>query len=302
MAAKRYSILVADRRTGSVRRFTLSLRPALAAVAVLAVIPSLVAAGALFKARWDQASLRSDLVVLQQENDSMRTATVALTAQVGTLQTTLDDFSVFTPSAAEQSAMARLPVGLRRRALGGTVPDAALLARMQGPSATPDTMGVLRQMLSTLEGHLAAAKPHMEKQAALARATPAIWPAFGGLSSGFGTRRDPFTGGPGMHLGLDISADHGQPVYATADGVVSEAQYHGDYGNLVTVSHGFGLESRYAHLSRFAVRPGKTVSRGDLLGYVGSTGRSTSAHLHYEIWIDGRPINPLGFLVGRDRH
>jgi len=300
MAFKRYSILVADRRTGVVRRFTLSVRPALATAVAVALIPTLVATGAVFKARWQYAATQSELAALQQENDSMRTAGVALTAQVGTLQTSLDDLSSFTPSDSERAAMARLPVGVRRRALGGGLPDAALLARMEGPSVSPDAMGVLRQMLSSIESHLAAARPQMERQAALARATPAIWPAFGGLSSGFGSRHDPFTGAPSLHLGLDISADHGQPIYATADGVVAEAQYHGDYGNLVTVSHGFGLESRYAHLSRFAVRPGKTVTRGDLLGYVGSTGRSTGAHLHYEVWIDGRPVNPLGFLVGRD--
>jgi murein DD-endopeptidase MepM/ murein hydrolase activator NlpD len=301
MAAKRYSILVADRRTGVVRRFTLSLRPALVVLTVLAVLPSLVALGALFKARWQAQTWTEQVAQLQQENASMRSATGALTEQVGSLQAALDDFDAFSPTETERAAMARLPRTTQRQALGGGQPDAALLARLNGPSATPDGMGVLRQMLGTLASRLEAAKPQMERQAALARATPAIWPAFGGLSSGFGVRRDPFTATPAVHLGLDISADHGQPVYASADGVVAEAERHSDYGNLVTVSHGFGIESRYAHLSGFAVRPGRTVRRGDIVGYVGSTGRSTSAHLHYEVWIDGRPVNPLGFLVGRDR-
>lgn len=300
MAAKRYSILVADRRTGVVRRFTLSLRPALIVLAVLAVLPSLVAVGAISKARWQSQAWTDQVTLLQQENASMRGATGALTEQVGSLQAALDDLDEFSPSDTERTAMARLPQGTRRQALGGGSPDVTLLARLHGPSATPDGMGVLRQMLGTLASRLEAARPQMERQAALARSTPAIWPAFGGLSSGFGVRRDPFTATPAVHLGLDISADHGQPVYATADGVVAEAERHGDYGNLVTVSHGFGIESRYAHLSGFAVRPGRTVRRGEVVGYVGSTGRSTSAHLHYEVWIDGRPMNPLGFLVGRD--
>jgi len=300
MAAKRYSILVADRRTGVVRRFTLSLRPALIALTVLAVLPSLVALGALSKARWQSQVWTEQVALLQQENGSMRAATGALTEQVGSLQAALDDLDEFSPTDNERVAMARLPQGTRRQALGGGRPDVNLLARLHGPSATPDGMGVLRQMLGTLASRLEAAKPQMERQAALARSTPAIWPAFGGLSSGFGVRRDPFTATPAVHLGLDISADHGQPVYATADGVVAEAERHSDYGNLVTVSHGFGIESRYAHLSGFAVRPGRTVRRGEVVGYVGSTGRSTSAHLHYEVWIDGRPVNPLGFLVGRD--
>lgn len=300
MAAKRYSILVADRRTGVVRRFTLSLRPALIVLTMLAVLPSLVALGALSKARWQSRIWTEQVALLQQENASMRTATGALTEQVDSLQAALDDFDAFSPTDTERAAMARLPKGTQRQALGGGLPDVNLLARLHGPSATPDGMGVLRQMLGTLASRLEAAKPQMERQAALARSTPAIWPAFGGLSSGFGVRRDPFTATPAVHLGLDISADHGQPVYATADGVVAEAERHSEYGNLVTVSHGFGIESRYAHLSGFAVRPGRTIRRGDIVGYVGSTGRSTSAHLHYEVWIDGRPVNPLGFLVGRD--
>lgn len=299
MAAKRYTILVADRRTGVVRRFTLSLRPAIVAVTLVALIPSLVALGAVMKSRWQAdvwASQRASLVL---ENESMRVATGALAEQVGTLQTAMDDLDAFQPSETEAAAMARLPASVRRRALGGAATSPALLERLNGPSAAPDGMGVLRQMLGTLASQLESAKPQMAKQAALGRATPAIWPAFGGLSSGYGVRRDPFTSAPASHLGLDISADHGQPVYATADGVVAEAERHRDYGNLVTVSHGYGIESRYAHLSGFAVRPGRTVRRGDVLGYVGSTGRSTSAHLHYEVWIDGRPTNPLGFLVSR---
>ena len=300
MAAKRYSILVADRRTGIVRRFTLSLRPAVVVLAVLGVLPSLVAAGAVSKSLWQSGVWADQVALLEQQNESFRTATGALTEQVGSLQAALDDLDQFNPTDAERTAMARLPAGTRRQALGGGRPDPSLLNRMNGPSVTPDGMGVLRQMLGALASRLDAARPALERHAALARSTPAIWPAFGGLSSGYGVRRDPFTSAPAVHLGLDISADHGQPVYATADGVIAEAERHSDYGNLVTVSHGFGIESRYAHLSGFAVRPGRSIQRGDVIGYVGSTGRSTSPHLHYEIWIDGRPVNPLGFLVGRD--
>lgn len=299
MAAKRYTILVADRRSGVVRRFTLSLRPALVVAAVLGLIPSLVALGAVAKARWESRVFEAQVASLAQENESMRVAAGALTEQVGSLQSAIDDLEAYRPSAAEASAMARLPRSLRREALGGSAPDASLSAVLTGPSATPDGMGVLRQMLGTLASRLEAARPQMARQAALARATPAIWPAFGGLSSGYGVRRDPFTAAPAVHLGLDIAADHGQPVFATGDGVVAEAERHREYGNIVTVSHGYGIESRYAHLSGFAVRPGRSVRRGDVIGYVGSTGRSTSAHLHYEVWIDGRPTNPLGFLVTR---
>ena len=98
------------------------------------------------------------------------------------------------------------------------------------------------------------------------------------MSSDFGNRRDPFTGTADFHPGLDISADRGQPVLATADGTVTNAAYHGSYGNLVVLDHGFGID-QYGHLSRFGVSTGQQIRRGDILGYVGSTGRSTSPHL-----------------------
>ena len=85
----------------------------------------------------------------------------------------------------------------------------------------------------------------------------------------------------------------------TADGVVAEAGYHPEYGNVVTVSHGFGIQTRYAHLQRFVVRQGTSVRRGQVVGHAGSTGRSTGTHLHYEVWIDGHAVNPLQYLVAR---
>jgi murein DD-endopeptidase MepM/ murein hydrolase activator NlpD len=137
----------------------------------------------------------------------------------------------------------------------------------------------------------------VERWEALASATPSIWPSFGWLTDRFGKRRDPFTGEEAHHLGLDISADKGQPVFATADGVVQSAGWQGDFGNLVVIGHDFGLMTRYAHLSRLAVKAGATVTRGEVIGYVGATGRATGTHLHYEVWANGRPINPLDLLT-----
>jgi murein DD-endopeptidase MepM/ murein hydrolase activator NlpD len=119
----------------------------------------------------------------------------------------------------------------------------------------------------------------------------------GWLSSAFGNRRDPFDGTPEFHAGLDIAADRGTPVRATADGTVLTAGLNGNYGYSVLVEHGFGISTRFGHLSRFAVRPGQRVRRGEAIGFVGSTGRATSPHLHYEILMNGKPINPLVLLA-----
>ena len=99
-----------------------------------------------------------------------------------------------------------------------------------------------------------------------------------------------------MHAGIDLASPTGTPIYATADGVVDRAEWFGGYGNMVEIEHGKGIATRYGHMSRIAVRDGERVKRGDLIGYVGSTGRSTGSHLHYEVRIDGRAVNPMPFL------
>jgi murein DD-endopeptidase MepM/ murein hydrolase activator NlpD len=174
----------------------------------------------------------------------------------------------------------------------------ALSALSRAPISSPeDTFGMLRDLLHGLENRLRYVRRDVERQEELAAATPSIWPARGWLTGTFGGRSDPFTGEPGFHQGLDISADKGDPVYATADGIVESASFASDYGNLVVLRHGFGLTTRYGHLSRFATTQGAHVKRGDVIGYVGSTGRATGAHLHYEILANGRLLNPLQLLT-----
>ncbi|MCJ2055229.1 M23 family metallopeptidase [Methylobacterium sp. J-048] len=116
------------------------------------------------------------------------------------------------------------------------------------------------------------------------------------VSSPFGTRLDPFTRGLALHTGLDLKAESGEPARATAPGRVSAADYAGGYGNMVEIDHGHGVVTRFGHLARILVRPGQRVVAGDVVGLVGSTGRSTGAHLHYETRIDGEPVDPQRFL------
>ena len=120
------------------------------------------------------------------------------------------------------------------------------------------------------------------------------------FTSGFGVRSDPFRGSAAMHAGIDLAAPLGTPVYATADGFVDRAEWAGGYGNLVEIDHGKGLQTRFGHLSRILVQPGQHVTRGMLIALMGSTGRSTGSHLHYEVRIDGRAVNPVPFLQAAD--
>lgn len=291
--------MLADRSTGVVRRFTISLRPAVVVVSILVSLPILMGLGA----RWSAGAAISDLqrenAALQQENASYREATGELTAQVASLQTAVDDLGVrATVDPTASRAMEKLPRAVKSRAMGGGSTASAAAPVLESAFSSPDSaLGVLRELLGTIEERLASVRSGVERRQALASATPSIWPVTGWLSSAYGNRRDPFHDGRDFHPGLDISADHGRPVVATADGTVASASYSGNYGNLVTIDHGFGLTTRYGHLSRFAVKTGQTVLRGQVIGYVGSTGRSTSAHLHYEILANGKLTDPLKLLA-----
>jgi len=121
------------------------------------------------------------------------------------------------------------------------------------------------------------------------------------FTSGFGVRSDPFERGAAMHPGIDLAGAYGTPIYATADGTVLRAGWNsGGYGNLVEVDHGRGITTRYGHMSAILVEAGQHVTRGEQIGRMGSTGRSTGNHLHYEVRIDGRPVNPIPFMKSTD--
>jgi murein DD-endopeptidase MepM/ murein hydrolase activator NlpD len=126
---------------------------------------------------------------------------------------------------------------------------------------------------------------------------PSIWPVDGRLMGPFGRRSDPFSGEGAYHTGVDISAPTGTPVKAAADGVVTHAQWFGGYGKLVIITHGNGMQSYYAHLSKFEVIAGQEIRQGEIVGLVGSTGRVTAPHLHYEVRVGGAPVNPYRFLM-----
>jgi murein DD-endopeptidase MepM/ murein hydrolase activator NlpD len=302
MLSKRYTLVLADRTTGVVRRFTVSLKPVLIAVVTIVTLPILIGTGAAMKANYQVANLYSSHAILEFENANYRTATEQLAGQIMALQTAMSDLgakAALDPSL--QDSMDKLPAMVKSRAMGGPTANTTLALVTPGLSSPENTFGLLKELLSGLEDRLQSVRGDVTKRNQLAAATPSIWPTHGWLSSSMGNRADPFTGEKDFHPGLDISADKGDPVYATADGKVVNAAAAGNYGNLVILDHGYGLETRYGHLSAFKVKQGDTVKRGDLLGLVGSTGRATSSHLHYEVRANGRILNPLQLLLNPRR-
>ena len=129
-----------------------------------------------------------------------------------------------------------------------------------------------------------------------ANSAPNLWPVEGRVTGSFGERIDPFNGEGAFHSGVDISANVGSPVIAPADGLVTFADFEGGYGRAIMLDHGHGISTRYGHLSSFAVTAGQYIHRGDTLGYVGQSGRSTGPHLHYEVRINDVPVNPYKYL------
>ena len=129
-----------------------------------------------------------------------------------------------------------------------------------------------------------------------ANSAPNLWPVEGQITGSFGERIDPFNGEGAFHSGVDIGSNYGQQIIAPADGVVTFADFLGGYGKALMLDHGHGISTRYGHLSGFAVAPGQHVHRGDVIGCVGASGRSTGPHLHYEVRINDTPVNPYKYL------
>jgi murein DD-endopeptidase MepM/ murein hydrolase activator NlpD len=298
MPSKRYTLVLADRTTGVVRRFTITLRPFVMAAVATVTLPILIGTGAALKAKHDVATLYASAATLELENANYRAATEQLAGQIMALQTAMSDLgakAALDPSL--QNSMDKLPAVVKNRAMGGPTATAALALVTPGLSSPENTFGLLKDLLTGLEDRLQTVRTDVDKRNQLAAATPSIWPTHGWLSSTAGNRTDPFTGERDFHPGLDISADKGDSVFATADGTIVNASPAGNYGNLVIIDHGYGLETRYGHLSAFKVKPGQSVKRGDLIGLVGATGRATGAHLHYEVRANGRILNPLQLLL-----
>ncbi|MGA7143907.1 MAG: M23 family metallopeptidase [Desulfobacterales bacterium] len=137
----------------------------------------------------------------------------------------------------------------------------------------------------------------LKRKRNLLSSTPSIWPTKGWLSSGFGYRISPFTGLREFHKGLDISSRKGSKVIATADGVVTFAGKNGLYGNMIKIDHGHGMMTRYGHLEKMLKKRGDAVKRGDVIGLMGNTGRSTGPHVHYEVFLNGLPVNPKKYIL-----
>lgn len=263
------------------RGFVLSLLGVAAAI----VLSAMIMPHYLFRSQAQSA----EIARLEHEREQ-------LLAQSHSFQDSLD-------AVAEQLDIAENRTRLLSQALGveSDSPPAAggagngVVSRSPLASAFGE-LDLLRQRSDDLGLSLSRLDELFQGRISRLASTPLGRPTEGWFSHGFGWRKDPFTGNRQFHRGIDIVNHQGTPIKATADGVISRAIRVSDYGKTVDVSHELGFVTRYAHMSEILVRPGQKVLRGDVIGRVGSTGRSTGPHLHYEVFRDGRRVNPWKYL------
>ena len=253
---------------------------AVSAVSAAFILIASVAFGWAFlaSARRDREYRRS-----QAENTQLKSATTDLETKLTDLGKRLDDFD---------SRTRRLSI------VAGLTPPTA--SGLGGPM-TPEAADARGRGLAGRSGEIGERLTQIENQftrrSNIMSSTPTVQPVRGVYMSGFGDRLDPFTGGSALHQGVDIATNRGEPVAASAGGVVEKAEWSGDLGNMVEISHPSGYKTIYGHLERVLVKPGQRVQRGDHVGLVGSTGRATGPHLHYEVRVGDRPVNPLEYIL-----
>ena len=296
MAKNFYTLIIVPNASSGLHKLRIPLS-ALYTVSLVLLVAFFAAVGLGFNyAR--MALETSEYKQLRQENTELKVANKNLevaTRQLNTKIEGLEDLSDRIQEMMQTDTWNQRFGLLDGGGVGGTLedyPTAAMIARLN----VRDNIGIVRDRTLDLEVQLGFVEQIAQLRAEQLLLTPSMWPVSGPIRSSYGRRRDPFTGQMEMHRGLDIGALYGTRVRAPADGRVLFAHRESAYGNLVVVKHDGGITTRFGHLSRFEVQVGDRLEKGAVIGYVGSSGRSTGPHLHYEVRLNDRPINPRSYL------
>jgi len=286
MGLKRHTIILVPHSRAKFRKWTVSSRQ-LAAVGLAAALLLLLAVVSTWSFLFTTID-KVQLAQLEQENLRLRQVNQEFETSVRELNRQLTDFEDRTRQLAIVAGVDGL--GLEQEpGIGG------------GDLLLPDqrSVGYLIERAKFLDRGLESVEAELAESLQLAASTPSISPVRGLLTSRYGYRSDPVTGQRALHRAIDISTAPGRPIKATADGIVLRARRNGRLGNCVDLSHGHGVMTRYGHLASYSVEPGQRVHRGDVIGFVGNTGRTTGFHLHYEVRVDGQPVNPMAYILDK---
>lgn len=281
MPIKYHTVILVPHARARLRKWRVSnlqIAAALSGIALL-TLASVFILISFFTGTVDSAQVER----LRRENQDLRQANSTFEESIADLQGKLASYEDRTRRLAIVAGLDGVETG--EAGIGGESGDGGA------------DLDFLAYRANRLSGKLDRVEAKLEERLRWISSVPSVAPVRGILTSGYGTRRDPITGGRAFHPAVDIAAAPGREVQAPADGIVTRAGRIGGLGNAVYLSHGFGITTRFGHLARLSVEPGQRVKRGDPLGVVGSTGRATGYHLHYEVHVDGKPINPLAYIL-----
>ncbi len=291
MAKNHYTFLIVPRKKSSVKKISAS--SALIKSIASALLIVLVSVGYFFYDYLNTKKQDFELTYLKRLTQNQKD-------QISTLADKVSDFERKMESLKQLDHQIRSMTNLEKKrsnskgqmlGVGGIEPDG-----QTGPDHIKKNLDRLLRDASDQEQSFSELLDLLKKRESILAATPSIWPVRGWVTSEFGNRNSPYGSGSEFHKGLDIASRIGNEIRAPADGIVSEVVNRPDMGNYVIIDHMKGISTGYAHLLRAAVSEGKRVKRGDVVGFVGNSGRSTGSHLHYSVYLNGIAVNPRKYL------
>jgi murein DD-endopeptidase MepM/ murein hydrolase activator NlpD len=289
MKPKSYTVIIASGAQGKMRKLQVPFYflYLLAILAIVGGVTVLGAMGSYSRMLWKVANYNE----VRGERDTLKVQYKQLQSMVKDTNQRLSSLQSLATEVAMTYGIARFrqtPFGLTEAPLASQAGYEQAVDRYEFLVKNATAVALAGQGLRLMPGRGLEDLAH----------TPSMWPVMGRLTGSFGERIDPFSGEGDFHAGVDISSYYGDQVRVTADGIVTEVETRAGYGRLIVVDHGFGLSTWYGHLSGYATQVGAQVKRGQLIGYVGNSGRSTAPHVHYEVRIYNNPINPWRYLRG----
>ena len=302
MADKKYTIMILPDETTKVRRYRLP--KVLVRGVVAAAVVAVVGLGFMVTDYAGVKGKMAEIDRLNKETRQQKQQLITFAKSMDELQGEMARLRQFDMKLRVMADLDGVVYPEQVMGIGGENPDPfnPLQAELTGQNQSlikNMTSGIakLRTEANIQERSFQELVGYLEDQKSILSSTPSIWPVRGWLTSGFGYRRSPFTGRREMHKGLDVATRTGTAVIAPADGLVVFSGREGGFGNMVIVDHGYGITTKYAHLSSAEAKMSQKIKRGDILGRVGNTGRSTGPHLHYEIVVNGVSINPSRYIL-----
>jgi murein DD-endopeptidase MepM/ murein hydrolase activator NlpD len=304
LANKTFTLIVVPDHNSQVKRYRINTRFIWQFGVGLVVLTALATAATVhyFMVARDAAENAS----LRKENLALVTQLKSIRERIDHIGSTLDRVERFDQKLRAITLLSdpqrNLAMGPTESEPGTSVPPSndnqfVKLTTLESPKALSGRLDKLSAEATRQEQSLQELQAYFQDQKSLLASTPSTWPVRGWVTSDFGQRIDPYTAERVMHAGLDIAGPHGKEVLSPSDGTVVFAGLEGGYGNVLVIDHGYGIKTRYGHLSSIKVKPGDKVKRGEIVALMGNTGRSTGPHLHYEVRVNGLPQNPRKFIL-----